>query len=303
MDWCRIPDVGNVLIIVDATSGWIECSLPQHRTTENVIETLSSVFCRFGVPRVLVTDNAPEFTSRELNEFCRINGIAKKESPPYHPQSNGVAERGVQTVKNGLRAWRLNTSHISFKEFIKRLLLHHRACFQRQDGRTPAEIVYGRKIRVPLSRNFLFSQPVAYRSRDGALRDATYLLDRGSNTSWIIDAENGKLRLAHQDQLSNRPTSTPEKTFQPLPPASASPIPGISTTPDPEETLPMTEDSPPEIRTRQESRPQLEIRTRQESRPQPDIRVRQENQTRPVNRSPRPRRTRKAKVISDYNDL
>ena len=151
-DWCYIPDVGNILVVVDSASGWIECSLPMLRTTHNVIDTLSTIFCRFGVPKVLVTDNAAEFTSNELNEFCRKNGISKMESPPYHPQSNGVAERGVQTVKNGLKAWKLDTSHMSFKDFLKRLLLHHRACFRRPDGRTPGEVVYGRAMRVLLVR-------------------------------------------------------------------------------------------------------------------------------------------------------
>ena len=155
-DWCHIPEVGEVLVMVDAASGWIECSLPQARTSSNVIESLSAVFSRFGVPKTLVTDNGAEFTSREMNNFCCNNGITKMESPPYHPQSNGAAERSVQTIKNGLKAWRLEVAHVSFSEYMKRLLLHHRACFQRPDGRTPAEIVFGRKIRVPLSRDFSF---------------------------------------------------------------------------------------------------------------------------------------------------
>ena len=77
---------------------------------------------------------------------------------------------------------------MSFKEFVKRLLLHHRACFQRPDGKTPADVVLGRKIRVPLSRDFYFSQPVRYKSRIGA-REASFLLERGSNTgtTWLLD--------------------------------------------------------------------------------------------------------------------
>ena len=226
-DWCHIPNIGNVLVVVDSASGWIECSLPQARTSTNVIETLSSIFSRFGVCKYLVTDNAPEFVSRELNDFCRSNGIAKMESPMYHAASNGPAERGVQTIKKGMRAWSLDVAHLSFKEYMKRLLLHHRACCQRPDGRTPAEIVYSRKIRVPLSRNFLFSQPIAYKSRGGSLRDGTFLLERGSNTSWVLDEESNRLRLAHHDQISNRPTpsASPQAT---LPGASSTPVPAAT---------------------------------------------------------------------------
>lgn len=234
-DWCHIPDVGNLLIVVDAASGWIEASLPQQRTTANVIDSLSAIFSRFGVPKVLVTDNAAEFTSRELNHFCTVNGVVKMESPPHHQQSNGAAERGVQSIKNGMKAWRLDVAHVSFKEYLKRLLLHHRACFKRPDGRTPAEIVFGRKIRVPLSRDFTFSQPVHLKGRDGALQDASFLLARGSNTSWVLDAKN-RLRLAHRSQLAERPTSTPVSS-----PVRVCPSP---TPEDPDTTLPMTEHQP-----------------------------------------------------------
>ena len=221
-DWCHVPGLGDILVIVDSASGWIECSLPQARTSSNVIDSLSAVFSRFGVPRFLVTDNAAEFTSEELNYFCRVNGISKMESPPYHSESNGTAERGVQTVKNGLKAWKLDTTHMPFKEFLKRLLLHHRACFVRADGRTPGEVVFGRKIRVPLSRDYTFSQPVRYKSRVGT-REASFLLERGTNTSWVLDDATNQLRLAHHDQLVQRPTPTPvSSSTPPVPTADAS---------------------------------------------------------------------------------
>ena len=66
--------------------GYSVCSaeiIKLFRRTQNVIATLTSLFARFGIPKILVTDDAPEFTSKELNDFCRTNGIAKMESPPY----------------------------------------------------------------------------------------------------------------------------------------------------------------------------------------------------------------------------
>ena len=68
-DWCFIPNIGNVLLIVDSTSGWIEASAPMDRTSVNVINSLTSLRSRFGVPKIFVTDNAPEFTSLQFNEW------------------------------------------------------------------------------------------------------------------------------------------------------------------------------------------------------------------------------------------
>jgi len=243
-DWCHVPEVGDVLVMVDAGSGWIECSLPQSRTSSKVIDSLSAIFSRFGVPKTLVTDNGAEFTSREMNNFCISNGITKKETPPYHPASNGAAERSVQTIKNGMKAWRLEVAHVSFRDYMKRLLLHHRACFKRPDGRTPAEIVFGRQIRIPLARGFSFSEPIHLRSRDGALRDASYLLERGSNTSWVLDGSK-RLRLAHHDQIAPRPTASspsemseadPDSTLPMVDPEDTTPTPPRPRSPRPQRT-------------------------------------------------------------------
>lgn len=56
-----------------------------------------------GLPDTIVSDNWPTFNAFESENFCYTNGIScVPKSPPYHPQSNGSAERHVQTVKDTL---------------------------------------------------------------------------------------------------------------------------------------------------------------------------------------------------------
>ena len=50
-----------------------------------------------------MTDNGPSFTSKEFQSFMTENGIIHKKSSPYHPATNGLAERAVQTFKCGLK--------------------------------------------------------------------------------------------------------------------------------------------------------------------------------------------------------
>lgn len=61
------------------------------------------MFAAHGISHVIVSDNASIFKSEEFEEFCLNLGISHRTSAPYHPASNGQAERTVQTVKRKLK--------------------------------------------------------------------------------------------------------------------------------------------------------------------------------------------------------
>ncbi|XP_036146047.1 uncharacterized protein K02A2.6-like [Monomorium pharaonis] len=91
------------LMVSDSKSKWIEVKLMDHGSTASeTILKLKEVFAVYGLPVELVSDNGPPFNSSEFSAFCQANGIKPVKSPPYHPQSNGSAERSIQTVKKGL---------------------------------------------------------------------------------------------------------------------------------------------------------------------------------------------------------
>lgn len=75
----------------------------QTATSAAVIDELQTVFARFGLPETIVSDNGPCFASTEFDSFLQSNGIKHFTSAPYHPASNGLAERAVQIVKKGLK--------------------------------------------------------------------------------------------------------------------------------------------------------------------------------------------------------
>ena len=72
-------------------------------TSTVVIELLRTSFARFGIPETIVTDNGPCFVSEEIEMYFQMNGIKHITSAPYHPASNGLAERAVQVLKKGLK--------------------------------------------------------------------------------------------------------------------------------------------------------------------------------------------------------
>lgn len=90
------------LIIVDALSKWPEIFVTKSTTTARTTELISEAFARHGYCDTIVSDNGPQFTSAEFVTFCKSLGINHIRTAPYHPQSNGQAEKFVDLLKTGL---------------------------------------------------------------------------------------------------------------------------------------------------------------------------------------------------------
>ena len=72
-------------------------------TALTTIHHLRTLFAKFGIPESLVSDNGSQFTAAEFQLFCKQNGIRHIQVAPYHPASQGLAERAVQTFKKEFR--------------------------------------------------------------------------------------------------------------------------------------------------------------------------------------------------------
>ena len=84
------------LLIIDAHSKWIEIFQMSSTSSSATIQKLREVFSRFGLPDRIISDNASNFVSAEFKEFMMKNGIKYSTSAPYHPASNGLAERDLK---------------------------------------------------------------------------------------------------------------------------------------------------------------------------------------------------------------
>ena len=78
----------------------------------SVISALKSVFSRHGIPEILRSDNGPQYSSAEFMSFASSYGFHHLMSSPKFPQSNGQAERAVQTIKNLLKKSRTICIHL-----------------------------------------------------------------------------------------------------------------------------------------------------------------------------------------------
>ena len=88
------------------------------------------------------------FLSEDFKTFMRDNGIKHVTSPSYHQQSNGLAERGVQTLKKALVSNKMNANNMQSR--LHNFLLAHRSTPSSATGRTPSELFIGRRIKTRL---------------------------------------------------------------------------------------------------------------------------------------------------------
>ena len=151
--WIRVhadyagPFLGcQFLILVDAHSKWMEVKVVNNATSAVTIDQMRSIFATHGIPEMLVTDNGTVFTSEEFNSFTKQNGIRHVTSAPYHPSSNGLAERAVQTFKSFMK----KSTSGSIEARVSRFLMQYRITPQTTTGISPAEMMMGRRPRSRL---------------------------------------------------------------------------------------------------------------------------------------------------------
>ncbi|XP_065197172.1 uncharacterized protein K02A2.6-like [Sycon ciliatum] len=140
-----------LLVIVDSFSKFIEVHPVSSATSASTIAKLRQTFATHGLPLQLVSDNGSVFTSDEFQRFCSANGIKHTRSSPYHPASNGLAERAVQTVKNALRK---SVGGSDLESCLYRFLFQYRLTPQSTTGQSPFQLMMGHKPRSRLDLTF-----------------------------------------------------------------------------------------------------------------------------------------------------
>lgn len=116
-------------------------------SAERTIEELRSIFSRFGLPTQLVSDNGPQLVSEEFRSFMEANGIQHIKSAPYHPATNGLAERFVQTMKQALKSSQGNGS---LNRRLNTFLLTYRNTPHATTKVAPASAMMKRQLRTRL---------------------------------------------------------------------------------------------------------------------------------------------------------
>merc|ERR1711888_354338 len=103
----------DYIIIVDRLTGFARCEVTKNKGTDAAIGAIRNWGDLYGFPYKIVADNGPAFREDFVEKLLTLN-IGHVPSSAYHPQSNSLAERGVQSVKSGLKKSILNISKLEY---------------------------------------------------------------------------------------------------------------------------------------------------------------------------------------------
>ena len=120
----------------------------------NVKKSFITWFRTFGVPEEISADGGPPFNSLEYKSMLKNWGIRSRQSSAYYPQSNGRAEVAVKTMKRALRGCANPRTGDIETDAAARAIMTHRNTPHQHIGVSPAEMLFGYKLRDHLPNKF-----------------------------------------------------------------------------------------------------------------------------------------------------
>lgn len=151
--WCvdkvSITSKKGLFVAREAMCGWVEAKITSSATSKAHAKFLhQEVFCRHGVPSRILMDGGPENRGSVETELAKYN-IRKIAVSAYHPEGNGLVERGHQDIINALSKL-TNGSMKNWERFLHDVLWADRTTVRTSTGMTPAEMMYGFDSVLPI---------------------------------------------------------------------------------------------------------------------------------------------------------
>uniref|UniRef100_A0A2N9FSH1 Uncharacterized protein n=1 Tax=Fagus sylvatica TaxID=28930 RepID=A0A2N9FSH1_FAGSY len=151
-----------LVVAIDYFTKWVEAE-PLATITERNIQNFvwKAVICRFGIPRVLVSDNGKQFDNPRFRQFSQELGIHNHYSSPGHPQANGQVEVTNRSLLKLIKT-RLEGAKGLWPEELPSILWAYRTTVRIPTGETPFRMTFGSEAVVPVEIGLTTFRTSAY---------------------------------------------------------------------------------------------------------------------------------------------
>lgn len=139
-----------ILVIMDHFTRWQDAIPLVDATAPTVAAALDErVFCYLGLPEQIHSDQGAQFESQLISELCTLWQVKKSRTTAYHPQANGMVERGNRALGDSLRALILQRGQDEWDLLLPQLMTAFQGIPHSVTGETPNQLMLARELRLP----------------------------------------------------------------------------------------------------------------------------------------------------------
>ena len=137
-----------ILVAVDYVSKWAEAQALQTNDAKVVITFLKKLFCRFGIPKALISDRGTHFCNKLMEKAMKRYGVNHRFSTSYHPQTSGQVENTNRALKRILEKT-VKENPAVWSRKLDDALWAFRTAYKTPTGTTPYKLIYGKACHLP----------------------------------------------------------------------------------------------------------------------------------------------------------
>ena len=139
-----------IIVAVDYMTKWVEAKAMAHITASACQKFFHDmILTRFGIPRVLITDNGKQFTDAGFEEYLTSYNIQHKKYSVAYPQSNGQVEVTNRSLLRSLKK-NLEDSKNLWAEELPNILWAYRTDTRKPTCESPFRLTYGTAALIPV---------------------------------------------------------------------------------------------------------------------------------------------------------
>jgi transposase InsO family protein len=134
-----------LLVIIDVFTGFVVLRPIKTTSGDIVANEIWSVCCLFGVPKIIQSDNGPEFVNEVIRSLTKLVGVEHRFISPYNPRADGKVERSIQTVMSIIKKL-LHGNEVNWTLYVPFAQLSFNNKITELTGTSPFNLMFGRQL-------------------------------------------------------------------------------------------------------------------------------------------------------------